>query len=414
MSNELISGFNLSNSYKAEYTGTLCVYFFRGDLATHVDQYLSWVEIVSRYMDAIALTVIPPRVFLKQHRLVCLYRAKGVKVLVAPKILTSIVAALFLLKRARSYSKVVVHHRKRSTQAVSIANHISNKFKSIVDFEGDPLSEARYLAKEKVDAAPKNTEINKIRKRMRRKIISADSLIVQTKDFKTELLKREFDLFKTPKAITVLPAGFDEKAVFFDPNLRRSVRTSLQLSERYVLIYIGNVCYRWQNFPLMVKFIANLKRARADISPFFIVLTPSVDYGIAKAAVEKGGLDSRDFLIKHVEYYDVNSYLNAADIGLVLRDNHPMNRYATTGKLGEYLAAGLDVVATKHIGLYSDLLLRDGFANIIDIGDVLNRRLLEDLQPLSFAARKSRSRWAHDHFSSRAFVDEYLECLRNL
>jgi glycosyltransferase involved in cell wall biosynthesis len=49
----------------------------------------------------------------------------------------------------------------------------------------------------------------------------------------------------------------------------------------------------------------------------------------------------------------MGSYLSAADIALFLRHNHTMNQVVTSGKLGEYLAAGLPVVTT---GANTDML----------------------------------------------------------
>jgi glycosyltransferase involved in cell wall biosynthesis len=46
----------------------------------------------------------------------------------------------------------------------------------------------------------------------------------------------------------------------------------------------------------------------------------------------------------------VPEYLAAGDLGLLLRDPHPVNRVASPVKFAEYLAAGLPVLVSPGVG----------------------------------------------------------------
>ena len=78
----------------------------------------------------------------------------------------------------------------------------------------------------------------------------------------------------------------------------------------------------------------------------FIILTNDIQ--IAKKYLEQCKIN---FILKSVEFRNVNKYLNCADIGLIIRDNSNLNKVAFPTKYSEYCLAGLYVC-------FSDSLLQ--------------------------------------------------------
>jgi glycosyltransferase involved in cell wall biosynthesis len=53
---------------------------------------------------------------------------------------------------------------------------------------------------------------------------------------------------------------------------------------------------------------------------------------------------------------EVGKYLEASDLGLLLRENHVVNRVASPTKFAEYLLCGLPVVISPWVGDFSELV----------------------------------------------------------
>ena len=98
-------------------------------------------------------------------------------------------------------------------------------------------------------------------------------------------------------------------------------------------------------------------------------------------------------------------------MGVLLRENHTLNKVASPGKLGEYLSSGLNVLTTKHIGLYSKEMLEDKVGILVD--DIYSdKEVLEKTQ--SFVGKKTReeqTKWACDNFSVQAYKQVYVDAL---
>ena len=58
----------------------------------------------------------------------------------------------------------------------------------------------------------------------------------------------------------------------------------------------------------------------------------------------------------YVSYKDINDYLNAADFGLLLREDTPTNNVASPTKFAEYLMAGLPTLISQGVGDLSEFV----------------------------------------------------------
>lgn len=136
----------------------------------------------------------------------------------------------------------------------------------------------------------------------------------------------------------VIPCLAPKDEFFFDADLRARMRTTLGIApQERVYVYSGSLA-GYQRFD---ETVAALGAAlAAGQAARLIVLTPEVERARAACA----GLPPSQVLCRSVGHGEVNSYLNAADFGMLLRDSTPVNRVAFPTKFAEYAMTGLQIV----------------------------------------------------------------------
>lgn len=132
---------------------------------------------------------------------------------------------------------------------------------------------------------------------------------------------------------------------------RDEIRRALKIESRTVLVYSGTLS-AWQ-IPALLPEVFQAFR-RVDPACFFLGLTP--DVAALQSLFSRRGFGREDVHVCSVPHPDVPGYLAAGDIGLLLREEHLLNRYACPTKFAEYLAAGLYVLATPAVQEVADVL----------------------------------------------------------
>ncbi|NAR40909.1 glycosyltransferase family 4 protein [Vibrio cholerae] len=145
--------------------------------------------------------------------------------------------------------------------------------------------------------------------------------------------------------ISILPTVADSTTVWFDANSRNKIRNALKIDDFLVLTYTGNVICYWQRREAMCHFVAKLYQKEPKIH--FLAIVRKDDTLLMTESLKKYGIEQITTLIS-VDHSEIYKYLSAADLGLFLRHNHTMNKVVTSGKLGEYLSAGLPVLTTGN------------------------------------------------------------------
>lgn len=138
---------------------------------------------------------------------------------------------------------------------------------------------------------------------------------------------------------TVFPTIVDERYFRKSAEIRQVMRDELGLAERTVYLYSGGVA-RWQNIGEILKGF--VKTQKVQPKAFLIMLVRSVDY--VKMLMDELDIDGANILVRGVPYEKVADYLNAADYGIIIRDNSIVNWVASPTKVNEYLACGLQFV----------------------------------------------------------------------
>ena len=175
--------------------------------------------------------------------------------------------------------------------------------------------------------------------------------------FVSSYLKNKFKKKINSKEIYIIPSLASETNFFYDRTIRENYRKKLRLKENTkVFIYSGSL-KPYQNFPETIAFFNSIFLDYTNV--FLIVLTQDVNH--AKKIIKK----NNNIKIISASHNEVNNYLNAADYGIMIRNNDLTNKAASPTKFAEYCLAGLKVITTSAIEDYYKFKLECD--NIFDV-----------------------------------------------
>lgn len=169
------------------------------------------------------------------------------------------------------------------------------------------------------------------------------------------------DRFGVPlNKITVRPCAVD-MSVFPSPDSERA-RASLGLADRFVVCYLGSL--EWYQLPDQSVRLFKLFQKLAK-NAFFLAVTTDPD-AMARL-LASAEVSPQDFQAVKAAPREVAGYVSAAHVGFLLRENSPVNLVASPVKFAEYLACGVPVLITKHVGDYSGLVEPESLGFQVDL-----------------------------------------------
>lgn len=143
---------------------------------------------------------------------------------------------------------------------------------------------------------------------------------------------------------SVFPTIVDDTVFYKDFDVRNEVRSQLGWQDTFVYAYVGGVDH-WQNLDRILARFQEISFGRNDLGLLLLVTDP---HSIQKK-VRDMGMTEKTVQVMKVPYECVGRYLNAADAGLLIRDDTLVNRVASPTKLNEYTACGLSVVTDLNV-----------------------------------------------------------------
>lgn len=301
--------------------------------------------------------------------------------------------AAFLLRR---YRINVLHARAYVPAAMALPLKRLFGVKMLFDVRG-------LLAEEYEDAGLwKRGDLKfRLTKRMERKFFAAaDAVVVLTERIKAILSESNV---VDPAKVTVIPCCVD--LLQFPPSILSADsqrRAELRLTDQIVLVYLGKLG-GWYMAPEMVDFFAVAREAIPNLH--FMLLTQS-DREIARREFARRGICEEAYTLATVPPGEVPSYLAAAHVGISFIRPCFSKLASSPTKLGEYLAAGLPVVANTGIGDADALLTADETGVLVEeFSDVAYRAAVARLQQLLTRGDEVRTR-------CRRLAEEHLSLAR--
>lgn len=389
---------------------------FRGDLTSHVHFYTNLCEVANNENVSLrAITFLNIKNFFIQYKLVNHFR-KNHNIQIYPSLFPYISEVLFFGLQLFFYSKIVVHTKKTNPRPLLLLKKFSKKIKLIIDLEGDLIFEKDFLQLNPYKDEFYKNDIISITKNLvshNRLLDRVDKIIVLNDSFKAILVKRNRKL--EDKIITSNILSFRRNTFCYDDNLRNKYRSLLNCNEEPIICYIGNVYYSWQNISKTIKLFKKIKEL-INVNAKLLLLVRSVDHHIVREFIKKEKIKSEDHILKNVDNTEVLGYLNAADLGIVIRDFHPMNSIVTSGKLLDYLGSGLPVITTSILDKIPNEIKNHGFGYVMDDIKLENININEVKSLLNFDLnkRKAISNWANLNFSLEVSAKNYIRYLKKL
>lgn len=280
-------------------------------------------------------------------------------------------ALLFLLRlKIKKVKPAFVHARTEYSTVVAALVKPILGFNLIWDARGDTYSEYEGTMKE-FPRFLKWFGLMKLKSIVRRIDIASKSC--DKAIFISEGLMKLDGEYIVPGNKFVIPCVADESVFFYDPTLRCKAREKLRYIESHVVLaYVGSVA-PWQCpnevIRLMVEVIREDKKYRA------LIISPNVN--IFNKLIPRDL--STFFTVTSCGLAEVNYYLNASDLGVMIRRESPINKVASPVKFAEYSLTGLMVVtndAVEQVNKYGESL-----QNLIE--PVVQRIIELDIEKIS-------------------------------
>jgi len=313
----------------------------------------------------------------------------------------------FELARGRA-QRTVIH--ARGDTAGFYASRVRkgrNSVRAIYDARGDVEAEARHFAEQTgMPPARLAPQLAAIQRHRAAAVAGADHLLCVSTALRDLLISRHD---ADPARFSVVACLADEKKFHLDEAERVRTRRALGWDDRFVVIFPGRFG-RWHQGPEMTAVVAGLMQSQPDV--FFQILTPDVEEArrIAVAALPEGRYD-----VRSVTHAEVAPHLRAADLGLLLREAHPLNAVACPTKFAEYMMSGLPVLISPGIGDCSVFVAaQDAGVVLANLDPGTAAAALTRLRSEPAAARRERIAQAAAGFSRQRAAREMAALYRRL
>lgn len=185
----------------------------------------------------------------------------------------------------------------------------------------------------------------------------ADGFVVLTEKAR-ELLFPESKISgvdKLGRPVEVIPCCIDTKR-FLQNRSRDDARKALGVEGRFVIVYVGSLG-GWYLTDEMMDFFA---AAKDVVHNAFLLIITQRNVGHVSDTLKQRGFDTADFTVKTVTPSQLADELAAGDMALSFIKKCYSKQSSSPTKIGEYLAAGLPIIANTGVGDVDSLLQTHG------------------------------------------------------
>ena len=217
------------------------------------------------------------------------------------------------------------------------ARYLPKYVKLIVDIHGALREEYEY------DNNNVDYRIAEYYDYLENKSVSRSTYIIcQSREMKRHLLSK-YPILSSEKIYTY--ACHADLSIFnFNPQQAKKTRELLGLTDEQILFVYSGGLHKWQNIEKSLSYFDEFHKYYP--SSRFLLLTGQLSQ--ANELIDTSFSHLKEVvIIKSAPHNLVADYLNASNVGLLIRDNVVMNAVAYPTKLAEYMACGLPVISTN-------------------------------------------------------------------
>ena len=117
-----------------------------------------------------------------------------------------------------------------------------------------------------------------------------------------------------------------------------------------------------------------------------------------------------NIISKFVPYIEVSDYLNAADIGIIIRNNDIVNNVASPIKFSEYISCGLPVISNKSVDIITQMLENNKCGSLISLINI-NDKVVNNLININ---RNKISQIGINYFGIDSVSNSYIEIYKQM
>lgn len=183
--------------------------------------------------------------------------------------------------------------------------------------------------------------------------------IVENSDLIITVSKKQYNCFNTSKPYVLLPM-LPAQQFLLDKNDKAAVRKKLGIPSDAVTFCYSGQNQKWQMSEKTIEYYKKIETTMSNA--FLLILTGNIDE--FKALCKK--YDVKHFTINKVPYNEMPYYLDAADYGFCLRENHIINLVASPTKVLEYLSRNIVPIITPYVGDFSEQLKKHNLCVCLD------------------------------------------------
>lgn len=171
-------------------------------------------------------------------------------------------------------------------------------------------------------------------------------------------------------------------------------------SDDVVLIYSGSIA-GWQSFNLLLNFIKPILCSGLQFKMIF--------FSEASKQIEELNHQFPEQVKQvHLPSEKVAGHLIIGDYGLLIREETVTNRVASPVKLAEYLACGLKVIISNHLGDYTNFVLQS------DAGFIYQNISINQLEKLTHQEKLNLKQRIITKVSKKTYLSEYQKILQTV
>lgn len=205
----------------------------------------------------------------------------------------------------------------------------------------------------------------------------------------------------------IYPCLSDQRKFYYDEALRKAVRLEHGFNDTHkVYLYAGGLYNAYHSLDEVVSFLDYVAR-KDENARFFLLSRDIID---PKEILKHYPALNGKFINTAVPNAEMVRYLNAADYGILFRENVPMNNVASPSKFAEYILCGLPTIISEGVGDYSAICEPNG------LGILIPECQMKDLQQLDFDKlanstfeRSKIAQYGKEHLSKQARLPFVIE-----
>jgi glycosyltransferase involved in cell wall biosynthesis len=231
-------------------------------------------------------------------------------------------------------------------------------------FDAKVIFDVHGIAPEEAEmSASHPARVKRLTEWERDALFHADMRVYVSKAMRN-FFERKYSIGNLPHCI--VPCAVHSDKFLIQWETRDHLRRKLGLADRFVISYLGTLTV-WQWPEAMFSLFAQLYKHKPDC--FLYLLIPANDHEKARSFISQHNIPADAYRLEEISHDKVGSILGVADAGLLLRKSHPVNYVASPTKFGEYLAAGVPVIATDGIGDTSEIIFSEDIGLIVSPTD---------------------------------------------